>query len=604
MLIRVEGLWFDYTGIPILKDLNFTVGKDERIALVGPNGSGKTTLLKILSGDLKPSKGEIHRRKNLRIGYMEQFNVNEDMKLFDWIVSFAKLKEPHQIKEARSLLKGFGFDEKDWERNLREFSGGELRRIGMAGILLGNWDLILLDEPTNHLDILSVEMVLNLLEKIEGAVIMVTHDEYVLKRFPRRFMELNGGRLYEFKGDYESYMKQRQNLKDSLKRRYTNLLEEAERLKNMAEKYMRTGDKKLAPLGKSKLKMYERMKEELDELDLIEDPDPGIVGKIELRVERSGELVLVVEDLTKIYGDRKILNGVSFEIRRGEKVALLGKNGSGKTTLLKVIMGTVEKENGTVSFGYKVIPSYMSQENFEIPDGTDPFTLIRSKSWDMKDYEVRSYLGRFGFKGDDVFKKTEELSGGEKLRLALAINLIDEPNFLLLDEPTNHLDMWTTKILRDFLKRYEGTILMVSHDRRFVEDVCDRFLILMEGRIIEVNSIDEYLKLENLCWGSRRSSRKDEDKLEYANRKKLRNELKKMKERYNMLEREIEVIGSKRKKIEKMMESEREYIRLMELTEELEKLKKREDEMIEELADLEGRIQEIEVMMVDRNKRE
>ena len=145
---------------------------------------------------------------------------------------------------------------------------------------------------------------------------------------------------------------------------------------------------------------------------------------------------------------------------------------------------------------------------------------------------------------------------------------------------------------------------MVSHDRRFVEDVCDRFLILMEGRIIEVNSIDEYLKLENLCWGSRRSSRKDEDKLEYANRKKLRNELKKMKERYNMLEREIEVIGSKRKKIEKMMESEREYIRLMELTEELEKLKKREDEMIEELADLEGRIQEIEVMMVDRNKRE
>lgn len=603
MILSFSKVGHDYGEGFLFQNFSASVARKDKIILIGPNGSGKSTLLRIIKGQLQPTEGEVFLASGIRIGFQRQQRIEHpDMTLFEYyMLEKETLDEDTEEyysydRRVRSILSGLGFKEDTWDRNLESFSGGELTRIALGKLFLVDYDLLLLDEPTNHLDLDSVEWLLSFLKSYRGAIILVSHDRYLIRNVGNRFWEINGGRIWDFRGNFDKYIVERERILKTGIRRRENLEREIKRLEAVAKRYRSWGKEKLIKQAFSKEKQAERLRQELEEIQLPEET----VKEPEIRIpepSRTGLVVLEVKDLSFSYDGKKIFDKASLTVNRGNKIALLGPNGSGKSTFLKIITERIQGFSGTVSWGYNVKWGYLSQ----MTEDLNPEKEVIEECWqlvsDWPDYQIRRYLGRFNFVGEDVFKKVGQLSGGERTKLALAKVILEKPNVLIMDEPTNNLDIWSIQSLEKVLKEYKGALLLVSHDREFTNNVCQSFYTIKNLGIRPVSSIEEYLS-----WGKNSLSENNRvqksNNMDYAEKKRLRNKLK-------ALLRNLEELNRKEEELEKRIDElnkeikihSTDFTRLQQLHEELSK--KEEDllEVLQKREDLEEKIKELKELL-------
>lgn len=509
----------------VIKNATFMVNESDKIGIVGINGAGKSTLFKIICGEMDKDKGEIYLAKNKKIGYMSQFLDfhsgvtlwEEVLKAFSDIITMEKKmkdleirisKESHaddkttlnrymktyanlqqQFETAdgfsyeskiKGVLKGLGFFPYEYNKKVADFSGGQKTRIALAKILLKKYDILLLDEPTNYLDIESVEWLENFLKTYNCALIVISHDRFLLDNLTGKTFEIENGILKEYEGNYSAYTIKKGQEKAQQLKDYENQQKEIDRQKAIIARFKQYNREKSIRQAESREKMLQR-------IGKLEKPD-GSIKKPNFVFEpkkRSGNIVINLDSISKAY-DKPLFNNITLEIRKGEKVALLGPNGIGKTTLLKIIAGKTKPDTGSIRYGSSVALSYYEQEQDEL----DSNKMIIDEIWDsspgLSQANVRNALAAFLFKGEDVFKKISVLSGGEKSRLSLLKMMLSKSNFLLLDEPTNHLDMQSREVLEKSLKNYTGTVLFISHDRYFLNKVATKIIELKD------NSVDIY----------------------------------------------------------------------------------------------------------------
>lgn len=519
----------------IIKNASFHIEEREKAAIVGINGAGKTTLLRIIMGEYQADSGEVIIAKDRTVGYLAQHQkLSGDNTIYDELMSVKKdiieleqkirrlelemhskegveleavmeaySKSTHQFElqngyayksEVVGVLKGLGFDESDFEKKMNTLSGGQKTRVALGRLLLSKPDIIMLDEPTNHLDMNSIAWLENYLVNYDGSVIIVAHDRYFLDKVVTKVIEVERGIVSVFSGNYSDYAAKKKQLMDAKLKEYYNQQRDIKHQEEVIAKLKSFNREKSIKRAESREKL-------LDKIEVIDKPiteQETMHFKLEPAKE-SGNDVLSVEGLSKAFGGNRLFDNVSFEIKKGEKVALIGNNGTGKTTILKIINHIIDADAGKVKLGANVEIGYYDQEHNVLHMDKTAFDEIGDAYPDMTNTQIRNMLACFLFTGDDVFKKISDLSGGERGRVSLAKLMLSNANFLILDEPTNHLDIMSKEILESALNRYTGTVLYVSHDRYFINKTASRIMELSANTVTNyIGNYDYYLEKRDI----------------------------------------------------------------------------------------------------------
>lgn len=515
-MLAISNLTYHLGGRTLYDEASLHIKPKDKIGLIGLNGTGKSTLLRMIDGEIQPDGGEISKSKDCTIGFLNQDLLSfltDDSILSVAMQAFGEALEVQKriektLKEmetnyrdelvdkltkaqerfealdgytmqakAEEILEGIGFSTSDLQRPLREFSGGWRMRVMLAKLLLEQPSLLMLDEPTNHLDLPSIQWIENYLRTYEGAVIIVSHDRRFLDNTARSIVEVAHKKLTQYSGNYSFYLEERSLRHEIQQNAYENQQQKIRQTERFIERFRAKSTK--AKQVQSRVKALDRM----DMVDEVIDENISVNFKFTFS-QKSGRWVSTIKNATKRYGDLTILEKSSIQLERGDKVALIGANGKGKSTLLRIIAGTEPLQEGTSEYGYNVIPAFYAQHQLESLDlKNEILEELKQSGSGKSEMELRSVLGCFLFSGDEVFKKIGVLSGGEKSRVALARTLISEANFLLLDEPTNHLDMQSVNILSQALQQYEGTFVVVSHDRQFVSEIANKIWYIEDQEI-------------------------------------------------------------------------------------------------------------------------
>ena len=501
-MISVEHLSIEYSSRPILDDITFLINPRDRVALVGKNGAGKTTLLRLLAGVETPTSGRISKMGDLTIGYLPQVMMHVDGKTLREDVmgvlgdkargDEARGEEARFIAEMDRTIIGLGFERKDFDRPCSEFSGGWRMRIELAKILLQHPDLLLLDEPTNHLDIESIQWLEEFLKNNGSALVLVSHDRAFLDNVTTRTIEITLGRIYDYNAPYSQFKVLRQERHEQQVRAYMNQQKMIQETEEFIERFRYKATK--AVQVQSRIKQLEKL--ERLEVDLEDN------SRLSLRfppAPRSGDFPVIVEDLRKDFGEHMVFQDATFTIRRGEKVAFVGKNGEGKTTLVRCIMGQLDYM-GQLKIGHNVKIGYFAQNQAALLDGElTVFQTIDNVAVGDIRTQIRNILGAFMFGGEASEKKVKVLSGGERSRLAMIRLLLEPCNLLILDEPTNHLDMQSKDVLKAALKEFNGTVICVSHDRDFLDGLVDKVYEFGGGKVREhLGGIYDFLRSKRI----------------------------------------------------------------------------------------------------------
>ena len=605
-MLHLDSITLHFGDRPLFDQVTTIVNPGERIGLVGPNGAGKSTLLKIIAGEQQPDSGSVDMSNQATVGYLPQDGVDPDPALtvykeveqaFKEILDLqdelsaiqAKLetlkpgspehdtaierfgKIQHQLEHSGSytlqadiekVLTGLGFSATDLLRSTTEFSGGWLMRIALAKLLLRKPTYLLLDEPTNHLDIESLQWIETFLKSYEGAVVIVSHDRAFLDSVTTRTLALRQGKLSDYAGNYTFYEKKHSEEMELLKKQYQNQQKEMKETREFIDRFRYKASK--AKQVQSRIKQMEKM-----EMIELEDEQSEIAFRFPPPA-RSGQVVLSLKDVVKKYGDNTVFDGVDYEVERGDKIAVVGPNGAGKSTMIRILAGLEPITSGEREVGYNVTPGYFAQHQAdELNPKNTPLDEMSLAGSHESETRLRTILGSFLFVGDDVFKKVGVLSGGEKSRVALAKMLLNSGNFLIFDEPTNHLDMQSKNILQQALQQFEGTLMIVSHDRDFLDPIVNKTLEIQPGQIKTwLGNVSYYLDKKSAMDSADEAqsqqqttkdnglSRKEQRRLEAEKRNALSKKIKPLKKRLEKIEQEIEQLEGRKKDIETLMADE------------------------------------------------
>lgn len=592
-MIAINNLSYLIGGRPLYENASLHIKPKDKIGLIGLNGKGKSTLLRLINGEFQPTSGDISKSKDCSIGFLNQDllsyqseesilavamqafgKANELQHSIDRILKemetnyrdelvdqLAKAQEQFETlggysmqSDAEAILEGIGFRTEDLQRPLKQFSGGWRMRVMLAKLLLEKPSLLMLDEPTNHLDLPSIQWIENYLKTYEGAVIVVSHDRSFLDNVVTSIVEVSNQKLTQYSGNYSFYMDDKQLREEIQKNAYENQQQQIKQTERFIERFRSKATK--ARQVQSRVKALERM-------DLIEDVvDDTMVMNFKFGFkQKSGRSIIELNDISKAYGNLQILKSTTAQVERGDKIALIGANGKGKSTLLRIIAGT-EPIQGERKEGFNVITTFYAQHQLEALNVENEILQeLQQAGSEKTEMELRSILGCFLFSSEDVFKKIKVLSGGEKSRVALAKTLISEANFLMMDEPTNHLDFLSVNILIQALQQYEGTFLIVSHDRHFISQIANKIWYIEDQEIKEYpGTYNEYV-----YWQEKREAQqkptvqesKPKKEKPQQGQKPPRNpndqELKKLQVQLEGVENDIERLESKKVQLETEM---------------------------------------------------
>lgn len=616
----------------ILEGISFSINKGEKVGLVGVNGAGKSTLFKILTNQLSYDTGELFISKSTTIGYLEQNTllgehatvmeecltifselIQMEQSLRDLEIHIADLssgeKESKNLEDAmhrysvlletfnekngygfrseiKGVLRGLGFIEEEFNQPIYQLSGGQKTRVALSKLLLTHPDLLLLDEPTNHLDIEAVEWLEGFLRDYDGTILMISHDRYFLDQMVNRVFEIENNVLTSYNGNFSTFMEKKRVIIEQQIKEYIEQQKEIDRQKDIIRRLRQHGTEKLINRAKSREK-------QLDKMDIKEAPQTHR-SKAFIRFEasvKSGNDVLSVENLGKSFDNSKLFENVSFELYKGEKVGLIGPNGIGKSTLFKIILKELTASSGDIKLGHNVFPGYYDQEQKNLDYSKTALDEIWDDHIHLNQTEVRSLLGSFLFKGDDVFKGIHSLSGGEKGRLSLLKLILSKSNLLLLDEPTNHLDIDSKEVLEEALINYDGTVFVISHDRYFLNRVATKIIELSsDGNSTYLGNYDYYVqkKKEKLSFNEpeeKEEKTKTQLKEEKRKEREARENLRAISKKQNQLEADILEVEGKIGQLEELMCQEEIYSneeKIKEVHRQSEQLKKELSQLYEE----------------------
>lgn len=629
-VLSVHNLEMSFSERVLFSQVSFDIEASDKVGFIGVNGVGKTTLFKILCGKMEQTGGDFFTSKNLKIGYMEQHACsnsentvyNELLSVFPHLIrmeeeidrlnldlemgrsdektimrhtelseQFAAMDGLVYKSRTASALTGLGFKQEDFNMPVKKLSGGQRSKLSLAKLLLSGSDIILLDEPTNHLDINSVGWLESFIRDFKGAAIIISHDRYFLDTVTNKTMELEHEKLQMYKGNYTEFIRKKEEAKKAAENKYKKDMAEIKRIEGIIEQQKRWNREKNIKTAESKQKEIDRIKENLV---VPESELENIKFKFQPNTE-SGNDVLMCEGVSKTFGEKKIFENVNMHIRKGEKVFIVGSNGCGKTTLFRIIMGTVPADRGEIDFGAKVETEYFDQ----MQENLNMEKTAMDEIWDeypkMTQTQVRTSLGAFLFKGDEVFKPINQMSGGERARVSLLKLMLGGGNFLLLDEPTNHLDTTSREALEESLKSYEGTMLIISHDRYFINKLADRILELKpEGMTEYLGNYDYYMekRLEKSGQDSGKThteTKKSAGAIDYKMKKEMQAQERKRRSMLKKTEQEIEETELEMEKVNEQLADPQvtsDYQKLIELSGKLEELKTKQEQLYEQWAEL------------------
>jgi len=607
----------------ILEEISFTVNKGDKIGLIGKNGSGKSTLFKMLTGLLPLDSGNLFIPKEMKLGYLEQnpdfdniltiekaceetfkFLIDMEDRLHELEHSISTFKDHHDPSyekillqysnlrdrfeemngygyksEIRGVLIGLGFQESEFDKAVSTLSGGQKSRLNIARLLLTKPDILLLDEPTNHLDIGAINWLEGYLKNYENSLLLISHDRYFIDQVANRIFEIENKHLLSHKGKYSDFVRFKKDLREMQMKKYLENQIEIEKQEEIVRRFKQHGTEKLAKRAASREK-------KLDKIEKVEKPE-FMNNKASIKFKpqiKSGKDVLFAKNVSKSFSNRTIFKNIGFDIYRHDKVGIIGPNGIGKTTLFKILLGQVKPDTGEIKHGHNVHFGYYDQELQGLHDENSIFEEIANDNPHLTNTEIRTMLGTFLFYGDDVFKAIHTLSGGEKGRVSLLKLMQSKSNMLLLDEPTNHLDIPSKEALEDALSSYEGTFLAISHDRYFLNRVCDRIFDMSEDKIVPyIGNYDDYLEkkllLEEL---NKEEASPEKTKTQIRDERKRQKEQEKLireeKKRLQAVESQIAKAEEEKSKLENQMcldEFSGDYEKMQELSKNYELLEKK-----------------------------